>query len=192
MTINEQKIGGYSGSNVPGILSLYVIDLADVLSVQDPQRHRLPGATPSRLLAGDIILKTGAMITKFKFPPLACGFTQVSEAGDGGITFTQSIDFAIPGSREDIMDFYNTNCNKQWLCLMEDGNRRAWVVGNEQRGLRMSLSQSITSANTHSVSFYLKTNVPAFVLETAATGLVLADHFADVEFGIEFANELNA
>lgn len=192
MTINEQKIGGYSGSNAPGILTLYVVDLADVLSVLDPQRHRLPGALPSRLLAGDVVVKTGAVFTKFKFPPLACGFTQVAERGDGGVTYSQSVDFAMPGSREDIMDFYNTNCNKQWLCLIEDANRKAYVLGNEERGLRMALGQSITAANMHSLSFFGKMNAPAFILETTVNGLVLADHFPDVEFGLDFSMELNA
>lgn len=192
MITNTQKIGGYSGSNAPGVLALYVMDRMDVLSVQDPYRHRLPGAAASRLLAGDVVVKTGAMITQFKFPPLTCSFTQVSEVGDGGEVFTMGVSFGIPGAREDVLDFYNVNSQKQWVCLMEDANRKAFVLGNEERGLKMAIGQSVTTTNGLSLSFSAKLNVPAFLLETSEAGLVLANHFPDVEFGLEFSIDFNA
>jgi len=192
MTITEQKIGGYTGINIPGVLSLYLIDRDDVWSVQDPYRHVIPDAAVSRIQSGAIVLKTGAVVTKMKFPPLACHFSQVADRGDGGNSFALAVDFAIPSSKEEIFDYYHQNRQKQFVCLMEDANRQGYVLGNEERGLRMNIAQSIAAANAISVTFSAKLNVPAFLMQTSVNGLVLAEQFPDTEFGIEFSLDFNA
>ena len=192
MTITEQKIGGHSHSNAPGVLNLYVIDRKEVLSVLDPVRHRIPGGSVSVVPAGGLVLNRGALITKMKFPPLQCSYIQTMERTDGGLISKVVIEFQIPASRKDLIDFYNENYQKQIVCLVEDANRQAYIVGNEERGLRMQIGQSVNTINTNTVSFSGSFAVPAFLLETSPAGLVLADHFRDTDFSIDFSLDFNA
>ncbi|MDQ6479816.1 hypothetical protein [Dyadobacter sp. LHD-138] len=192
MTITEQKIGGYSGVNAPGVLNLYVIDRKEVLSVLDPARHRIPGGAVSVVPAGGVVLNRGAMITKMKFPPLQCSYIQTMERTDGGLISKPVIEFQVPASRKDLIDFYNVHYQKQFVCLVEDANRQAYIMGNEERGLRMQLSQSVNSVNTHLITFSGSFANPSFLLETSAAGLVLADHFRDTDFSIDFSLDFNA
>lgn len=192
MTITEQKIGGYSGSNAPGVLNLYIIDRKEVLSVLDPVRHRIPGGSVSVVPAGGVVLNRGAMITKMKFPPLACSYIQTLERTDGGQISKVVIEFQIPASRKDLIDFYYDNYQKQFVCLVEDANRQAYIMGNEQRGLLMQLVQNVNAINAHSVTFSGSFANPAFLLETSTSGLVLADHFRDTDFSIDFSLDFNA
>lgn len=191
MTVSEQQIS-YGGSNVPNVLTLYVIELGKVLSVLDPLRHRLPGANLAKVTAGALVLRNGSAFTKMKFPPLACVFTQTIERGDAGNAYNMLVEFAMPGSRENMLAFFNENSQKQFVCLVEDGNRQAYILGNEERGLRMIMGQSVSGINAYTVNFSGKLNVPAFLMETSLSGLVLAEQFPDTDFSIDFSLDLNA
>lgn len=192
MIVNEQKLGGYSQANSPFVLSLYLIDKSDVISVMDPFRHRLPGGHVSRIPFGGIVLKTGTMITQMKFPPLACSYSQNFNRSDGGVVSSFGINFSIPASREDVTDWYNESAEKQFVCLMEDANRQPYIIGNEERGLRTAMAQSISSVNEHAVSLSGALNVPAFLLPTLTGGIVLADLFPDTDFSYDFSLDFNA
>lgn len=192
MTINQQTIGGYTGSNVPGVLSLYLFDRKDVLSVMDPFRHPAPGGSPSMIPAGSIIINRGALLTKMKFPPLSCSMIQTMERTDGGMVSKVVIEYMMPASRKDVSDYYITNYQKQFVALVEDANRQAYILGNEERGLMMSLVQSVNTVNAHSLTLYGNFNYPALYLETSGAGLVLADHFRDTDFSIDFSLDFNA
>ncbi|PWJ49592.1 hypothetical protein CLV98_1465, partial [Dyadobacter jejuensis] len=124
-------------------------------------------------------------------PPLACSFSQTFERGDGGLIINSSIAFAIPASRLDIAAFFNTHYQKQWVCLLEDANRQAYILGNEERGLRMVMSQGIGSTNSHTISLSGKSTIPALILETSVQGLVLAEQFPDTDFSIDYSLDFN-
>jgi len=192
MTTQQQKIGGYTGANVPGVLNLYLIDTKEVLSVLDPVRHRIPGASMTTIAAGGILLSRGAMITRMKFPPLACSYIQTIERTDGGLISKVQIEFSMPASRQDILAFYMENWQKRFVGLIEDANRLAYVVGNEERGLMMQIGQTVNSINANTVSLAGNFATPAFLLEASPAGLVLADHFRDTDFGIDFSLDFNA
>lgn len=192
MTINQQTIGGYTGSNVPGVLSLYLFDRKDVLSVVDPFRHPVAAALTATISAGAVVFNRGAVATKMKFPPLGCSMIQTMERTDGGMVSKCVIALNIPASRKDVMDYYAANYQKQFVALVEDANRQAYVVGNEERGLMMSLVQTVNAVNDHSLTFSGNFNYPALNLETSGAGLVLADHFRDTDFSIDFSLDFNA
>ena len=191
MIVSEKKIQ-YSGSNTPGVLAVYIIDRSDVLSVLDPVRHRLPGATASTVPTGGIVLRRGTQLTRMKFPSLTCSFSQSAERSDAGNTYSMSVGFDMPGSCEDLFDFFHTNYQKQWVCIVEDANRRAYILGNEEQGLRMNMSQTVNPRNAFSVGFSAKLNVPGFLLQTSVYGFVLAEQFPDVEFGHDFSLDFNS
>ena len=192
MTITEEKIGGYTGANVPGVLNLYLIDTKEVLSVLDPMRHRIPGASATIIPAGGILINRGALISKMKFPPLSCSYIQTIERTDGGLISKVLVEFTVPASRQDVLQFYMDNWQKRFVGLIEDANRQAYIVGNEERGLMMQIGQTINAINANTVSFAGNFAVPAFILETSPAGLVLADHFRDTDFGIDFSLDFNA
>lgn len=192
MTVNEQNVGGYAQSNVPFVLAVYLIDRQDVLSVLDPVRCPQPGGSLVRIPAGGIVVKTGAVVTRMKFPPLACSFSQTLSRTDGGVTSSVGINFSIPASREDVSAWYSKSQEKQFVALFEDTNRQAYLVGNEERGVRVSLAQSIASVNEHSVTLSGTFNLPAFLLPSLTGGIVLADLFPGTDFSIDFSLDFNA
>lgn len=192
MTINQQTIGGYAGSNVPGVLNLYLFDRKNTLSVLDPFRHRIPGTFPSMITAGSFLLHRGTLITKMKFPPLACSYVQTLDRIDGGLISKNVVQFSVPASRRDISDFYNENFQKQFVCLLEDANRKAYVLGNEERGMMMSIAQSINTVNAHTITLLGNFNYPTLYIEISEAGLVLADHFRDTDFSIDLSLDFNA
>lgn len=192
MTVSEQKIGGYNQSNVPFVLSLHLVNRKDVIAVLDPVRHKLPDAVAMRVPIGGVRIRTGAKLYKFMFPPLTCGFTQESSRGDGGVQYAVGVSFPMPASRIDLSEWFNDNAESQFVALMADANGQAYIVGNEDRGLRPLLGQVIGSINDQSVTLSGNFNVPAFILPSDGAGVVLANLFPETDFSLDFSLDFNA
>jgi len=155
--------------------------------VLDPVRHPYAGAVPGVLPANGIATELGATLTRMDFPPKSCTMAvQYS-----GLTTVYSIEYELPGTDVSVSHYHHTAKNRQYVCLVEDYNGRCYVLGNEERGLRLSLSQNVSAVATSLISLGGRLNVPPFQL-AAANGLVLAEVLANSDFGIGFSLDFNA
>ncbi len=192
MIATENRIGGYHQSNIPFVRSVHLIKKSDVISVLDPVRFKLPGGNRTHIPFGGIRIRTGTMITRMMFPPQSCSFSQPYARSDSGLTSSPSINFPMPASRDDVLEWYLENSETQFVCLMEDNNSKAYIIGNEERGLRPAMSQSIGSVNDFSISLSGTFNLPLFVLRPIGEGVNLSVLFPDTDFSIDFSLDFNA
>lgn len=191
MTVSENKVGGYSGSNSPFVLNLYMFRKSDVVSVLDPIRFPLPDGRPFQMPVGGLRLKTGAKVHRFKFPPQTCTFEQTTTRSDSGVVYLPAIEFPMPGTRIEVEDWMYQNREQQFVAIIETPNGNSWIVGNEERGLRPAAVITVGAVNQHFFSFSAALNTPLFFL-TLGTGVNLAEIFPPTDFSIDFSLDFNA
>lgn len=187
MTTQEAILGGYHAPNTGFVRRLFLLDHQDCISVLDPTRHPQPGAVPGMLPAHGLAAGLGATLTRMDFPPKSCTMS----ANYSGLFTLYNIDYDLPGTHVSLAAFYEAAKNRQYVCLLEDYNSRCYVIGNEERGLRLGLTQSVATLAVSRLSLGGRLNVPPFQL-VAPNGLVLAEVLADSDFGIGFSLDFNA
>ena len=187
MTTQEAVLGGYHAPNTGFVRRLFLLDREDCFSVLDPVRHQYAGAVPGMLPVNGVAAVLGAKLTRMEFPPKSCTMS----VNYSGMTASYTIDYDLPGTDVTVAAFYEQAKNRQYVCLVEDYNGRCYVLGNEERGLRLSLTQSVATLANSRLSLGARLNVPPFQL-LAANGLVLADVLANSDFGIGFSLDFNA
>ncbi|TDB69088.1 hypothetical protein [Arundinibacter roseus] len=187
MIIQQANLGGYSAPNVGYIRQLFLLDIEECVSVLDPIRNQFAGSTPGIIPIGGITVILGAILHRMAFPPKGCTMS----INYAGLACSYALSYDLPGTDVSLMNFYSTAKNRQYLCLIEDNNGRCYLIGNEERGLRLSLAQSISAAANSNLSLSGQLNVPPFQL-LLTNGLVLADVFPESEFSIGFSLDFNA
>lgn len=187
MTTQEANLGGYHAPNIGFVRRLYLLDRADCVSVVDPVRDRYAGAVPGMLPTNAVATVLGATLTRMNFPPKSCTMS----ANFSGRDTLYTIDYDLPGTDVSLAAFYETAKNRQFVCLVEDFNGRCYVIGNEERGLRLGLVQSVATLASSRLSLGGRLTVPPFQL-AAPNGLVLAEVLANSDFGIGFSLDFNA
>lgn len=191
MTVSENKVGGYSGSNSPFVLNLYLFRKSDVAVVLDPIRYPLPGGRPFCLPFGGLRLNPGTKVHRFKFPPQTCIFQQTYSRNDSGAIYSPAIEFPMPGGRLDVEEWMFQNREQQFVAIVETPAGNSWIVGNEERGLRPAAVLTTGSVNQHFFSFSATLNSPIFFL-TVGTGVNLAELFPPADFSIDFSLDFNS
>ena len=191
MIAKLHEVGGHNQVNSPFVRSVYFLDRSDVIAVLDPFRYAIPGAERSYIPFGGIRIKTGAVVDKMKFPPQTCIYSQQFKRTDSGVESFCQIDFPIPASRPDALDWYTKNAQKQLVCLFEDNNGRPYIFGNEERGARPAMSQSIGTTNEYFISVSGRFNVPTLMLNPKL-GLDLSVLFPETDFSYDFSLDFNA
>lgn len=187
MTTQEAVLGGYHAPNIGFVRRLFLLDREDCVSVLDPVRHQYASAVPGMIPANGVAVRLGATLTRMNFPPKSCTMS----ANYNGMATTHTIDYDLPGTDAGVAAFYEQAKFRQYVCLVEDYNGRCYVLGNEERGLRLSLTQSVATLANSRLSLGGRLNVPPFQL-VATNGLVLADVLANSDFGIGFSLDFNA
>jgi hypothetical protein len=187
MTTQEAILGGYHAPNSGFVRRLFLLDREDCVSVLDPVRHRYAGAEPGMLPANGVAARLGAVLTRMDFPPKSCTMS----VSYGGMATSYTIDYDLPGTDVSVAGFYEGAKNRQYVCLVEDYNGRCHVLGNEERGLRLSLVQSVATLASSRLSLAGRLNVPPFQMDLP-NGLVLAEVLANSDFGIGFSLDFNA
>ncbi|TDB64390.1 hypothetical protein [Arundinibacter roseus] len=184
-TLPLLEIGGYRTPNIGWVRKLYLLDHREVVSVLDPIRHRYPNAQPGMVPVGGLATLVGAKLTRLIFPPRAC--TVAVEYRGPYNSYT--INCQLPGTSAELAHFYEMARQKQHVCLLEDSNGNGFILGNEERGLRLELSQAVTNTAMTDLRLGGIQNVPPFAL---LGGLVLADLFESTDFSVEFSLDFNA
>ncbi|MPR36947.1 hypothetical protein [Salmonirosea aquatica] len=187
MTTQEAILGGYRAPNTGFVRRLFLLDREDCVSVLDPVRHRYAGAVAGMLPANGVAARLGATLTRMDFPPKSC----TMGVNYNGMATTYSIDYDLPGTDVSVAAFYEQGQYRQYVCLVEDYNGRCYVLGNEERGLRLGLAQGVATLASSRLSLGGRLNVPPFQL-TSANGLVLAEVLANSDFGTGFSLDFNA
>ena len=182
MSVLETKIGGYSAPNIGYVRRLYLLDREQCVAVLDPLRHRYVGASEGHVPLGGVVATEVAELISMQFAPKGCTFS-LGYTPNGSVC-TVSCD--LPGTPGAIQNFYQRASHRQYVCLLEDNNGRAYVLGNEERGLRLRLSQSVGSVAISQLSLAGTLNVPPFQV-LAGEGLVLAQVLGNPEIRIWFS-----
>lgn len=192
MTVEEQIVGGYNGSNPPFLTSLHLIRRSDVLVVLDPMRFKRPDSIMPLLPVGGIRLKDHARVSRMKFPPQTCTMELASSRTDAGVSYTGLFEFPMPGSQIIVSAWLHQNREQQMMALAETADGTVWVVGNEEQGMRPSMVHAAGAATHHLISISGTFNLPPFVLSPASEGLNLATIFPDTDFNTDFSLDFNA
>ncbi|GHB63948.1 hypothetical protein GCM10007390_17260 [Persicitalea jodogahamensis] len=187
MIAQEAILGGYHAPNIGYVRRLFLLDRANCVSVLDPSRNPAAGATPGLLPVGGLAVALGATLYRMDFPPKSCTMS----FGYAGMITTVTIEYDLPGTNVALSNFFATGKNRQYVVLVEDNNGRCYVLGNEERGLRVGLTQAVAGVANSRFTLTARLNVPPFQL-VAPNGLVLAEVLPDSDFGIGFSLDFNA
>jgi hypothetical protein len=188
MGITEEIIGdGYVGaSNLGYVRRLWLLKQADVIEVPNPLSFfLLSGALPPLTVPiSGIALRTGAAkATEIKFPPQKCMLTASSVRTDFGSCTKVQLRTEVPKIQVILSAFLTKHAETEFVGIVEDGNGKLYIAGDEENGLRFEVEKAMAAQNGNVITFTSMLPHPVWFCE----GGSLAEQFPDAEFSYEFS-----
>jgi len=179
---NDQQL-----ANAGFVRCAYLIDHTEVLGILDPVRFKnaLAGLT---VPADGLTVVNGVTLTKLERVPLLGTWEEPRVESAQGDTFQPTLTFALPLITPELLAWLMTTTGRRYVVLWEDRNGYAHITGNEDTGLRLSYTRSITDLNGLSLQLTAQMPVPTWGLESIDPAVL----FPEADFSFEFSLFFNA
>jgi hypothetical protein len=120
MRIPLVDLKGKTGPNPGGVVSLYLIEADQVVSIPEPVNGTIPV---------DIIVEAGSGFKKFEFAPGTCKLSHPAVGEDGSASFDTLIDVVLDGDDDVRFELFNQMLNGRFIAIVDNSSKNMKVVG---------------------------------------------------------------
>ncbi len=170
--------------NVGFVRTLLMIDIADLVSMEDPQMG-IPASVYTAAL-NKFVFVENVKVYKMMFPTKACVFSENETIQLDGRMYGITLDWALPKISAEFKQWFYANRNRRWLVLIEDSNGSCYVLGEPENGLFLSSSQAINTVNRISMQLVGRTWHSAWMLDSIDLDTLGLNTEFNLDFNLDF------